>query len=49
MDTIHVVKDTTLTVEKKPLPLITPYLGSITLETIIILRKPLKTFLIDLN
>ena len=31
MDNIHVVKETTLTVEKKPLVLVLPYLGSISL------------------
>ena len=33
MDNIHVVKETTLTVEKKPLVPVIPYLGSISLQT----------------
>ena len=33
MDNIHVVKETTLTVEKKPLVLVLTYLGSIFLQT----------------
>ena len=33
MNIIHVVKETTLTVEKKPLVLVLPYLGSIYLQT----------------
>ena len=31
MGNIHVVKDTILTIEKKPLVLVLPYLGTITL------------------
>ena len=31
MGNIHVVKDTTLTIEKKPLVLVLPYLGTKTL------------------
>ena len=46
MDNIHVVKETTLTVEKKPLALFLPYLGSIYLQTRTKLKKSLKTFLI---
>ena len=33
MDNIHVVKETTVTVEKKPLVLVLPDLGSISLQT----------------
>ena len=33
MDNIHVVKETTLTVEKKPLVLVLPYLDSVSLQT----------------
>ena len=33
MDNMHVVKETTLTVEKKPLVLVLTYLGSIFLQT----------------
>ena len=33
MDNIHVVKETTLTVGKKPLVLVLPYSGSISLRT----------------
>ena len=43
MDNIHVVKETTLTVEKKPLVLVLPYLGSISLQTK--LKKSLKSIL----
>ena len=46
MDKIHVVKETTLTVEKKPLVLVLPYLDSISLQTRTKLKKSLKTFLI---
>ena len=46
MDNIHVVKETTLTVEKKPLVLVLLYLGSISLQTRTKLRKSLKTSLI---
>ena len=42
MDNIHVVKETTLTVEKKPLVLVLPYLGSISLQTRTKLKKSLK-------
>ena len=40
MDNIQVVKETTLTVEKKPLVLVVPYLGSISLQTRIKLKFP---------
>ena len=39
MDNIHVVKETTLTVEKKPLALVLSYLGSISLQTRTKLKK----------
>ena len=45
MDSIHVVKETTLTVEKKPLVLVLPYLGSITLQTRTKLKKSSKNIL----
>ena len=45
MDNIHVVKETTLTVEKKPLVLVLPYLGSISLQTRTNLKKSLKNIL----
>ena len=46
MDNIHVVKETILTVEKKPFVLVLPYLGSIFLETRTKLKKSLKNLLI---
>ena len=42
MDNIHVVKETTLTVEKKPLILVFPYLSSISLQTRTKKKKSLK-------
>ena len=45
MDNIYAVKGTTLTVEKKPLFLVLPYLGSIFLETRTKLKKSLKNIL----
>ena len=45
MDNIHVVKETTLTVEKKPLVLVLPYLRSISLQTGTRLKKSLKNIL----
>ena len=42
MDNIHVVKETTLTVKKKSLVLVLPYLGSIFLQTRTKLKKSLK-------
>ena len=45
MDNIHVVKETTLTVEKKPLFLVLPYLISISLQTSTKLKNSLKTIL----
>ena len=45
MDNIHVVKETTLTVGKKPLVLVLPYLGSMSLQTRVKLKKSLKNIL----
>ena len=45
MDNIHVVKETTLTVKKKTLVLVIPYLGLISLQTRAKLKKPLKNIL----
>ena len=45
MDNIHVVKETPLKVEKKPLAIVLAYLGSIFLQTRIKLRKSLKNIL----
>ena len=45
MDNIHVVKETTRTVEKKPLVLVLPYLGPISLQTKTTLKKSLKNIL----
>ena len=45
LDNIHIVKETTLTVEKKSLVLVLPYLGSISLQTRTKLRKSLKNIL----
>ena len=45
MNNIHVVKDTTLTNEKKPLVLVLLYLGSISLQIRIKLKKSLKNIL----
>ena len=45
LDNIHVVKETTLTVGKKPLVLVLPYLGSIPLQT----RTKLKNSLKNIN
>ena len=42
MDKIHVLKETTVTVEKKPLVLLLLYLGSISLQTRIKWKKSLK-------
>ena len=42
MDNIHAVKETTLTVEKKPLVLVLSYLGSISSQTRTKLKKSLK-------
>ena len=45
MDNLHVVKETTVTVEKKPLVLVLPDLGSISLQTRTKLKKSLKNIL----
>ena len=45
MDNIHVVKETTLTVGKKPLVLVLPFLGSISLRTRTKLQKSLNNIL----
>ena len=45
MDNIHVVKETTLSVEKKPLVLVLPYLGSISLQIRTKLKKSLKNII----
>ena len=45
MDNIHVVKETSLTVEKKPLVLVLPDLGSVSLQTRTKLKKSLKNVL----
>ena len=42
MDKIHVLKETTVIVEKKPLVLLLLYLGSISLQTRIKWKKSLK-------
>ena len=39
MNNMHVVKETTLTVKKKPLVLVLLYLGSISLQTMTKLKK----------
>ena len=45
MDNTHAVKETTLTVEKKPLALFLPYLSPISLKTRTKLKKSLKNIL----
>ena len=45
MENLHVVKETTLTVEKKLLVLVLPYLGSLSLQTRTKLKKSLKNIL----
>ena len=45
MKCMHVVKETTLTVEKKSLVLVLPYLGSISLQTTTKLKKSSKNIL----
>ena len=45
MENIHLVKETTLTFEKKPLALVLPYLGSISLQTRTKLMESLKDIL----
>ena len=46
MDNIHVVKETTLTVNKNLLVVVLPYLDSVSLQTRTKLKKSLKTSLI---
>ena len=45
MDNIHVVKEITLSAEKKSLVLVLPHLGSISLQTRTKLKKSLKNIL----
>ena len=45
MDNIHFVKETTLTVEKKPLVPVLPYTGSVTLQIRTKLKKSLKNII----
>ena len=45
LDNLHIVKETTLTVEKKSLVLVLPYVGSISLQTRTKLKKSLKNIL----
>ena len=45
MDSIHIIKETTVTVEKKPFVQVLPYLGSISFQTRTKLKKSLKTIL----
>ena len=45
MDKIHILKETTLTVEKKSLFLVLLYLGSVALQTMTNLNKSLKDIL----
>ena len=45
MENIHVVKETTLTVEKEHLVLVLPYLSSISLQTRTKLKKSIKSIL----
>ena len=45
MDNIHVVKETIITVEKKPLDLFLSYLGLISLQARTKLKKSLKNIL----
>ena len=49
MDNTHVVKETTLTVDKKPLVLVLLYFGSISLQSKTKLKESLKTSLIVAN
>ena len=48
MDNIHVVNETTLTVEKKPLVLVLPYLRSVSLQIIIIIIIVVVVIIISL-
>ena len=45
MDNIYFVKETTLTVEKKPLVPVLPYIGSVTLQIRARLKKSLKNII----
>ena len=45
MDNICIVKETTLAIEKKPLVLVLPYLGSISLQTRTKLKNSFKNIL----
>ena len=45
MDNINIVRESTLTIEKKLLALVLPYLGSISLQTRTMLKKSLKHIL----
>ena len=45
MDNMHLVKDTTLAVKKKLLIFVLPFLGSISLQTRIKLKKSLENIL----
>ena len=45
MDNINVIKETTLTIERKPLVLVLTYRGSISLQTRTNLKKSLKNIL----
>ena len=49
MDSMHVVQKTTVTVEKKPLALVFPYLGSMSLQTRKNFTKLLKTSSVIVN
>ena len=46
MDNIHVIKETTLTIKRKPLVLVLTYLGSISLQTRIRLKKSLSIIIV---
>ena len=49
MGKIHVEKEINLTVEKDPLKLVLPYLGSMSLQTRTKLKNHWKTFLIGVS
>ena len=49
MGKIHVEKEINLTVEKDPLKLVLPYLGSMSSQTRTKLKKPLKNILIGVS
>ena len=46
MDNIHVIKETTLTIKRKPLVLVLTYLGSISLQTRIRLKKSMSIIIV---